>query len=168
GRVAVTKTEDAFVGTLSRNNLFETKTEILSFVSLEFDFPIFAVLLADVQNKFGFARGMKPEVKIVAHEASVDLDYSVTGLQFHLGAQATGRHLGNLNHATADIGDCRSYCKFVHNAKCPSKALSNHTERYLPPRRTSHYTNRSVGFGKPAPLAVLEDRRVQGGASRAA
>src|SRR5687768_7110162 len=45
-RIALAKTEDAFVGTLARDNLFKTKTEVFVFVAFDLEFPVLAAAFA--------------------------------------------------------------------------------------------------------------------------
>src|SRR5205814_7430956 len=93
------------------------ESEVFSFVALELEFPVVAVLLADFQNEFSFTGRVKTEVEIIAHGAAVDLDYSVAGFEFHLGAEAIRRHFGNLYAAATDTCNCGCNGKLVHAYK---------------------------------------------------
>src|SRR6185295_6034063 len=108
------KTKNAFVGTLTGNNLLEAQPKILALAAFNLQFPIFAGALADLKNEFSFAGRLKAEVEVVAHWTPIYLDNPVAGLEFQLKPKAGRRDFGNLNAATANTGNCRSDCKFVH------------------------------------------------------
>src|SRR5262249_50455349 len=103
-------------GTLTRNDLFESESEVFAFRALKFNFPVFATFLADLEHELSFAGGVKTKIQIVANYAPIDLYYSVTAFEVHFGAQTVGRHLADLDPAAANVRNGRCNCKLVHNS----------------------------------------------------
>src|SRR5215210_6910707 len=113
--VAVTETEDAFIGALTRDNLFEGKSEVFSFSAFEFDFPILAVFLPYFENKLCLSGGLKTEIQIVANDSPVDLYYPVAAFEIHFGTEAMGSDFKDLDSPAANVCDCWCDCKLVHD-----------------------------------------------------
>ena len=96
------------------NYLLEHKAEVFALVALYVQLPAFAASLADFQNDFSFAARLKTKIKIIAHNATIDLDNAVASLKLKLMGKTSARDFCYFHPAPSYLRDGWSDCKLVH------------------------------------------------------
>src|SRR5204863_9271788 len=71
-RITFTETKETFVRALPWDYLLKTQSEILCFIALDIQLPIFTRSLANVDAQFSFAARLESKIEIVPHHATVD------------------------------------------------------------------------------------------------